>query len=638
MADLEKLVLSIEARTAQFDKALKRMEKNTATFANNSSRSVKRFGKQMDRMDSKMKGIGRRAGGYLKAGLFAKLAGEITGSFDDVFASIDRIGKTADKIGLTTAALQELQFASSQSGVELRANDLALQRFSRRAAEAADGSGALYKVFKANGVALRDQQGQIRPLIDLLNDYADIIKSAKTAQDQLRLAFIAFDSEGAAMVNTMRDGSSGLSTLREEARKTGAVLGDDLVRDAERITDQFDRLSQTIGGQFKRAVVGVASEISYLLGQFTALENRSLAAIQRDIAKVKATKESFNSGSLGGSVGDFVNGRYDNNIARLESQQRQLLAARKNQGFDFNAFLKGESKPDREFKGFGANNNKKKAAKGSKKPRGSSRRDDAAKAAERQAEQVLKVVQSLEQEAAQLGRTASEQELYNALTRAGVTLESEHGQAIRDAVGALQVKREAVKALEEAEKMLQQQTQAVTDAFEFFGEGALDVFEDIITGSDSAEDSLKRLALSISRAAAEAALFGRGPLAGLFGSIGGNTSGGGILGSLASSLIGSFTGGATGAPVNLLPRANGGSVLPGQSYLVGERGYEQFIPSHAGRIEPNRSLASNDNSKGGAVVTIHMNVNTPDVQSFKRSEGQIATDLARAVSRGQRGL
>ena len=39
---------------------------------------------------------------------------------------------------------------------------------------------------------------------------------------------------------------------------------------------------------------------------------------------------------------------------------------------------------------------------------------------------------------------------------------------------------------------------------------------------------------------------------------------------------------------------------------------------------------------GGRSVTVVMNITTPDVQGFQRSQGQIAAQAQRALSRGQR--
>ncbi len=63
-------------------------------------------------------------------------------------------------------------------------------------------------------------------------------------------------------------------------------------------------------------------------------------------------------------------------------------------------------------------------------------------------------------------------------------------------------------------------------------------------------------------------------------------------------------------------RALGGPVEPGRAYLVGERGPELFVPRAAGAIAP-----------GG--VTVQMTVVTPDAESFRRSQGQIMTDIWR---------
>jgi hypothetical protein len=48
--------------------------------------------------------------------------------------------QTADTIGVGVEALQELRFAAKASGVEQQTLDMALQRFTRRAAEAAPPS------------------------------------------------------------------------------------------------------------------------------------------------------------------------------------------------------------------------------------------------------------------------------------------------------------------------------------------------------------------------------------------------------------------------------------------------------------------------------------------------------------------
>ena len=67
--------------------------------------------------------------------------------------------------------------------------------------------------------------------------------------------------------------------------------------------------------------------------------------------------------------------------------------------------------------------------------------------------------------------------------------------------------------------------------------------------------------------------------------------------------------------------------------LAGERGPEAILPLARG---PDGRLGVRAEGAGG--VSITFNVTTPDADSFRRSETQIAALLARAVGAGQRNL
>jgi len=64
---------------------------------------------------------------------------------------------------------------------------------------------------------------------------------------------------------------------------------------------------------------------------------------------------------------------------------------------------------------------------------------------------------------------------------------------------------------------------------------------------------------------------------------------------------------------------------------MGEAGPEAIMPLSRGA---DGKLGVRAQSGGSVNVT--MNISTPDVQGFQRSQGQIATQMARALGRGQR--
>lgn len=89
----------------------------------------------------------------------------------------------------------------------------------------------------------------------------------------------------------------------------------------------------------------------------------------------------------------------------------------------------------------------------------------------------------------------------------------------------------------------------------------------------------------------------------------------------------------------VMPFAKGGVVaaptmfpMRGGRGLMGEAGPEAIMPLARGAD----GRLGVQMSGGGRPVTVVMNISTPDVKGFQRSQGQIAAQAARALARGQR--
>jgi hypothetical protein len=102
-------------------------------------------------------------------------------------------------------------------------------------------------------------------------------------------------------------------------------------------------------------------------------------------------------------------------------------------------------------------------------------------------------------------------------------------------------------------------------------------FSAFIEGSSSAKDAFRSLIDDMKRRLADLAANAFADV--LFGSISS------LFGGTATAAAGAYSGGGGGGA--LFPRAAGGPVIAGESYLVGEQGPERFIPGESGTIVPN---------------------------------------------------
>ncbi|MEM6666082.1 MAG: phage tail tape measure protein [Pseudomonadota bacterium] len=177
---------------------------------------------------------------------------------------------------------------------------------------------------------------------------------------------------------------------------------------------------------------------------------------------------------------------------------------------------------------------------------------------------------------------------------------------------------------------LRRELDSVSSLARSFGQTLTRSFDQAVFKGRDLTDVLRNLALNLSNTAFTAAMkpIERG------------------ISSFVTGLLGSALpfqkGGLVGGPVSRF--ASGGVVgqptyFPmgqGRLGLMGEAGPEAILPLSRG---PDGRLGVRAGSGGGGSgVTINMTVNTPDTAGFQRSQGRIASDLARAVERGRRNL
>lgn len=169
------------------------------------------------------------------------------------------------------------------------------------------------------------------------------------------------------------------------------------------------------------------------------------------------------------------------------------------------------------------------------------------------------------------------QEGLNAARKAGRTLDSEELKALSEKAAYLAMVKAATDQVQEAQDQARQ-------AADFFKDSMFDAFQSLVPAIETGNKALDRFLNTLIDTVLQAALLGKGPLAGIFGSGGGS---GGLFGSLLGGLF----------------RENGGPVKKGQPYIVGEKRPEVFVPDQNGTILPRVPSVSAPTSPVTSAIT-----------------------------------
>lgn len=551
--DVERLIVRLEATQRQFERQLQ----GASRTADRRARQIEtRFAQMNRKLTAQFTALGRTFVGAFAGGIFAGGAAGLVGGVNNLVKEMSRLAVTAERVGYSAEDLQRLRYAFEQIGVSANQTDTAMQRFARRIGEASAGTGVLHSVLEANNVQLRNQDGSMRRQIDLLRDYADLIKNAGSEQERLVLANRAFDVEGSVLVGVLKGGREAIDQLMASADEAGGVIDEQLVRRAEELDKKWTDAWRNFEVNGKSAVISVIAYLDRLSEKLSGIGNSSIFRWMSD--------------QLGGG-GVFVPGE---GVYRPGDDMSPSALVQ--QAFQ-QEMVQADAKLVEALKaryGAAAEQGRKTIIPGGSSG-GSSSRNAAAEAALREQEAVLNLIDALSHELSLIGESDLEKAKANALRQAGAAATEEQRAQIEALVTAIHQETEALKEREEAQRA---QAQAINNLFDMGADALISIAE----GSERAEEAIKRLAIQLAFAAAQAALLGTGPLAGLLGGGGGGSF-------VPTPGAGMFARGAAFSRGKVIPFARGGIVDKPTVFpmargmgLMGEAGPEAVLPLRRG--------------------------------------------------------
>lgn len=509
----------------------------------------------------------------------------------------DAFDEMAQKIGATAESVSELTYAFERESVSQEAAMKGLKTLATTMFEASQGGKEAVAMFKGMGVQFESLPGVLRPTDEVLLDLSERFANMRDGPEKAALAVKLFGKAGMDMIPFLNQGRTGIAQLREEARRLGVVVSTEAAASAATFNDNLRavrasgeglmmqlannmlpsltniakamKLAAEEGGVLKAVIVGIGGAMSEM---FTKSDEAQLRAVEQRLANLRKEWTTMRE-----APGGWARNGLDK---RLDKKQAEIVAA---------------MKEEEEIKARIVARDKELAA-GRPKPKADlDARDFAAEGKTKKdpdADLVWKQWVEWEEEWAQvMSEAAMAADKMNERIREREMLENKWGDTFEGMTNEEikeweRRKLAAIDALREIEEEnmrvragFDENGNAIREVKKEGNEVAKDiglVFQsaasDAIREWKGFKNLLKSVALDIAQMMFKKAVVdpvGKGASA------------------LIDAGIKAVFGGA---------RADGGPVMAGRTYLVGERGPELFTPGSSGGITPNHALGGGGNT------------------------------------------
>ncbi len=197
----------------------------------------------------------------------ARLATE--GPLSDTAEELDRVGKAAERLGLTVGQVSELRFAALLDGRGdwlAYADAVSTAQKNLEQYQVTAGGGKAADAIRILGLRLKDEGGALRTINDLLPEIADRFLQLTAAQR----TFVASKLFGSTEVlNILSGGSGKILQNAADAQRLGNIFSEDQVRLAREYKDSITKVQAAWLG----VKASLATEVEPYLTRF--LENAS---------------------------------------------------------------------------------------------------------------------------------------------------------------------------------------------------------------------------------------------------------------------------------------------------------------------------------------------------------------------------
>ena len=217
-------------------------------------------------VDKGMKGMlvsSTKISGAIAAIGVAALAG-FSAFAKNVINAQDELSKMSQQIGISVEGLAGLQHAGELAGVSLEQIKKSVKSVSSQLFDAASGLTESKRNFEALGVEVRNSDGSLRDVEDVIVEVADKFADMKDGTEKTALAVKLFGKAGLELIPLLNEGSDALARMIAEGKELNPVTAES-ARQSEIFNDNMLRLGKSmkqVGIELANNMIPSLSELS----------------------------------------------------------------------------------------------------------------------------------------------------------------------------------------------------------------------------------------------------------------------------------------------------------------------------------------------------------------------------------------
>ena len=221
-----------------------------------------RFSQSMDKASgSAQQGINSAAGLTLAiAGVGVAFIGALAGlrSFFDYVGQQNKqlidIAENARNAGMTAREFQETLFAARSKGLTEKDFVSGLDKIATDLTEASAGVTKFGRLFEANGISIKNVNGELKNSKQALADIAGLMQGATPVIQQGIAKIVGLSKE---WIPFLREGAEAIEKQKKMASDLGIIIGDDVIEKAKVFDAQWKTAIATWDLQFKASLADI---------------------------------------------------------------------------------------------------------------------------------------------------------------------------------------------------------------------------------------------------------------------------------------------------------------------------------------------------------------------------------------------